>query len=206
MPAPTRFVALFRALNVGGHGVVKMADLRASFEAFGATDVTTHIQSGNVLFTSRSGDADRVARALEAHLAKHLGCTTTAFVFSRQELERAAAHNPFSPRAREATQRCQLMFLSAAPTAERRDALMAVQRDDYLFHVHQQLLYIAYAKSLGGNRRSVDFERVLGVRGTARAWNVIDALIALLGDDAKPPAKRAVGRRAVARPKRAASR
>ncbi len=50
MKANNTFIALFRAINVGGHAVVKMADLKKMFENLGFSDVTTYIQSGNVVF------------------------------------------------------------------------------------------------------------------------------------------------------------
>ena len=56
---PTTYVALLRGINVGGQNVIKMDELRATFEELGLSDVRTHIQSGNVVF--RSPDADKHA-------------------------------------------------------------------------------------------------------------------------------------------------
>ncbi len=52
-----RYVALLRAINVGGSSLMKMADLRARCEALGLQDVSTYIQTGNVLFSSSEGAA-----------------------------------------------------------------------------------------------------------------------------------------------------
>ena len=57
-----RFVALLRGINVGGKNVIRMADLRACFEADGFDDVRTYIQSGNVLFTASGSPAALTAR------------------------------------------------------------------------------------------------------------------------------------------------
>lgn len=65
---PTRrYVALLRGINVGGHGIIKMADLKKLFESFGLTDVVTYIQSGNVLFRTEESDPARLALQLEKH-------------------------------------------------------------------------------------------------------------------------------------------
>ena len=66
MASGVQYLALLRGINVGGKNLVKMADLRAAFEAMGFDDVATYIASGNVLFRAprqarRAGLADRIA-------------------------------------------------------------------------------------------------------------------------------------------------
>lgn len=180
--AARRYVALVRGINVSGHGVIPMAELRDLFESLGVSDVSTYIQSGNVLFTDHGPDRARLTRRLEKGLAAGLDRPVTVFVLTREELQDAAAHNPFDPAARKATHQCQLMFLSAEPDASHRKALMEMQGDEYRFHVQGSVLYYAYDRSRAGRRRrNIDFERVLGVAGTTRTWKVVDRLIHLLG-------------------------
>jgi uncharacterized protein (DUF1697 family) len=173
-----RYVALLRAINVGGHGVVKMADLKRTFESLGLDDVVTYIQSGNVLFMCERASAKVLAARIEEALRRSCGVSATAFVLTPEELEKAAAQNPF---AAEDGQRCHVTFLSAEPTAEKRKALMAMQRDDYQFVVRDRILYYAYPASLAGHRRTIDFEKVLGVTATARNVKVVDELVRLGG-------------------------
>ena len=69
------------------------------------------------------------------------------------------------------------MFLSDEPDAERIKALMALQGDEYRFHVRRRVLYYSYPRTVAGHRRSINFEKVLGVAGTARTWKVVNTLI-----------------------------
>lgn len=180
MAEPTRrYVALLRGINVGGHGIIKMADLKKLFESFGLTDVVTYIQSGNVLFRTEESDPARLALQLEKQLASSTGNDIKVLVLTPAELERAAANNPFDPERLDKEQRCHLMFLSAEPDAARREALMALEGEEYRFHIQDRVLYYAYLRKYDGRRRSIDFERVLGVTGTARTWKVVDKLIEL---------------------------
>jgi uncharacterized protein (DUF1697 family) len=180
MPAaPRRYVALLRAVNVGG-SFVKMADLRARCEAAGLADVSTYIQSGNLLLSSAERDPARLARRIEAALEPALRRPTTVFLRTRAQLAKAAAANPFEPRRLEAEQRCHLMFLSRAPAPPRRAALLALAGEDYRFAVRGPVLYYAYSRAFDGRRRAIDFEKVLGVTGTARTWKVVDKLVELL--------------------------
>ena len=66
-------VALLRGINVGGKNLIKMADLKACFEADGYADVVTFIQSGNVLFTARGVPAAELANDIERVLSNTFG-------------------------------------------------------------------------------------------------------------------------------------
>jgi len=175
-----RYLALIRAINVGGNSVVKMADLRHALEGTDFTDVTTYIQTGNVIFGSSDTDSGRLARKMEKRLEASLGFKSTVFVLSLDELRTAAARNPFAG-SDERHEVCHLMFLSGTPDPERRRMLMGMQGEEYAFHVDGPVLYYAYPKASAGRRRNIDFEKVLGVRGTSRSRKVVDTLIGMLG-------------------------
>ena len=66
----TVFVALLRAVNVGGTGMLSMVDLKALCEEIGFIDVRTYIQSGNVVFRTGEDEATVQARLEEALAAK----------------------------------------------------------------------------------------------------------------------------------------
>mgnify|MGYP006206214219 CR=1 FL=1 len=91
-------VLLLRGINVGGHAKVPMADLRQIATAAGALEVTTHLNSGNVLFhvdrqPGHEADADAwdLASAVESALAAELGLTVTVIPASRADLDTALA-------------------------------------------------------------------------------------------------------------------
>jgi uncharacterized protein (DUF1697 family) len=100
-------------------------------------------------------------------------------VLTPEQLKTAADNNPFHPQRQDGEQQCHLMFLSGEPDPAHRAALMALQGDDYRVAVRGKVLYYTYPRALAGSRRSVNFEKVLGVSGTARTWKVVDKLIEL---------------------------
>jgi uncharacterized protein (DUF1697 family) len=61
----TVFVALFSGINVGGNRIVKMAELKSFFEGLGFTQVATYVQSGNVVFRAKKGNAASLTREIE---------------------------------------------------------------------------------------------------------------------------------------------
>ncbi len=80
-------VALLRGINVGGNNIIKMVALRASFEAMGFTEVVTYIQSGNVVFSSKSGDKARMTSTIEQALDKTFDYSSRVVIVSASELE-----------------------------------------------------------------------------------------------------------------------
>ena len=78
-------VAFLRAINVGGHGVIRMDDLRAAFERAGGRDVRTFIQSGNVLFAASPREASGIAKRAAVDAARVTGSVPDVMVRSAAE-------------------------------------------------------------------------------------------------------------------------
>src|SRR5690242_2672898 len=89
-----RFIALLRAVNVGGR-TVKMDRLRELFEQIKLQNVETYIASGNVIFDSTAAAASLESR-IEKQLAKTLGFAVPTLVRSAPDLVAAAEHEPFA--------------------------------------------------------------------------------------------------------------
>jgi uncharacterized protein (DUF1697 family) len=90
------FVALLRGINVGGNNMISMKALKASFERLGFTDVSTYINSGNILFRTRIADARKLELKIEKMLAAEyeLGCRVV--VRSAAEMARLVEKLPKS--------------------------------------------------------------------------------------------------------------
>jgi uncharacterized protein (DUF1697 family) len=132
-----KYVALLRAINVGGH-VVKMDRLRALFEALGFASVETFIASGNVIFDSPSKSAKALERKIEAHLREALGYEVATFVRSTRELAEVARHAPFGG-AEEGT--LYVCFLREAPGPDAVAKVMALATPVDEFRVSGREVY-----------------------------------------------------------------
>jgi len=88
------YVALLRAVNVGGTGKLPMTALKVVCEELGFSDVKTYIQSGNVLFRADEPEA-KVEQKLDEALGKLLGKKPGVMLRSRKELDAIAANAPF---------------------------------------------------------------------------------------------------------------
>lgn len=89
------YFAFLRGINLGNRRL-KMDDLRARFEELKFADVETFIASGNVIFSSREGDATKLTKKIETHLQAKLGYPVDTFLRTRAELAAVAAFRPFA--------------------------------------------------------------------------------------------------------------
>lgn len=83
-PSATVFVALLRGVNVGGNNIISMKSLKTSFEQLGFSDVSTYINSGNILFKAKERNARKLETKIEAMLSRdyNLGCKVVVRSFS----------------------------------------------------------------------------------------------------------------------------
>lgn len=89
-----QYVALLRGINVGGKGLIKMADLRVEFERLGFQSVRTYIQSGNVLFHAKEADKLKLENKIEKALLAKFKVATRVMLRSKREMTQVIAHLP----------------------------------------------------------------------------------------------------------------
>ena len=192
MPVMRTHVALLRGVNVGKHNRIAMADLREIATALGLADVTTYVQSGNVVFTASGTDTATLASDLERGIAEHSGVRPDVVVLSRDELVRVVADNPFPE---ETNPKClHVVFHRGDPgpdaaakvaAAEQRardkgsrDAGTVVGRNIYL-HTPDGLGRSELAAQLNRPRSSGNARTAPAV-STTRNWTTVTNLVTLL--------------------------
>lgn len=176
------YVALLRGINVGGNRLVSMDALRELCTNLGHQRVQTYVQSGNVVFQSRSAAVERMAKDLHRGIARELGVADVTVVMrAAQELEAAVAANPFSEAEQHPTM-VHVLFLAEMPDpalvrAAVREA-QAVHPDRFV--VSGREAYLWFAKGAGKSKLANNFlEKRLKVPGTARNWNTVNKLVAM---------------------------
>jgi len=160
------FAGLLRAINVAGSGKLTKDTLIALCEEAGFGDVSTYIQSGNVVFTTQLSEA-KARTKLEKALTEQLGKPGHAALRSADELESLIAKNPY-PEA--PSNRVMVMFLGQAPT--RADLMTVVAPDGEEVALAGRDLYIHYPNGLGRSRLKLPFAE----HGTTRNMNTVSKL------------------------------
>jgi len=168
----TAFVALLRAVNVGGTGKLPMRDLKAMCEGLGFGQVRTYIASGNVVFKCGQSEAT-VKASLEAAMRAFAGKPVGVFVRTGPEMAAIVAGNPF-PDALPA--RVAVHFLEALPPADALDLIRG--RDGEEIARGRREIYVHYVNGMGRSRLTIPAAAV----GTARNMNTVAKLAAMASD------------------------
>ena len=180
--AMTVFIALLRAVNVGGTGKISMKDLKAALEGSGLTRVTTYIASGNIVFSygRNMGEAKKLIADV---LSKRFGMeANNVIVRSPSDLQKVIDSNPFGDAAELRPNRLIVVYLDGLPDRQANEAL-ANYKGPEILHLSENHLYIDYKESIGNSKLTPAFlNRTLKVAGTGRNWNTTLKLLELAGN------------------------
>jgi uncharacterized protein (DUF1697 family) len=174
-----RYVALLRSVNVAGHGRLAMDELRASIESLGYTDVTTYIQTGNVLFSAASKSETALVSAIEQRLAEDFGDSPAVILRSVADLRRVGASSPYAKAGADKA-RHHVTFLATVPPQAALTALKLPPsgRDELV--VDGKEVYVHTPDGYANTKYTGTFlERRLGVVSTTRNWNTVTKLCEL---------------------------
>lgn len=178
-----RVIVLLRAVNVGGC-VLKMADLKDVLANCGGRDVRTLLQSGNaVCDVAAAGGATRdrkLEAVIESELTSRLKISPDVFVRTADEWDDSIAANPFEE-VKTDPAHMVLMTLKSAVDAAGVQAVEKAIKGRERVHSHGRSLYIVYPDGIGTSKlTNAAIEKSLGIRGTARNWNTVLKLQALV--------------------------
>lgn len=112
-----KYVALLRAINVGGNSIIKMADLRSAFIKTGYLNASTYIQSGNVIFEANAKDLFKTRAAIEEMLSKEFSYNATVILRSHNELIKTVNEAPNTWNT-EPDLRCYVAFVREPVTSQ----------------------------------------------------------------------------------------
>jgi uncharacterized protein (DUF1697 family) len=184
-------VALLRGINLGGKNKVAMADLRTLVAGLGHADVSTYIQSGNVLFSAAPGaDCAGTAQAMSEAIAATLGVTAPVVVITRDELAEIHAASPFpgepDPKRVHAVVLSQPPGPELAAKLEKAVAQASAKADPSAVAAVGRTLYLHTPAGYGRSDLAAAVLRIVsspkaGLTGTARNWATMTKLLDLCG-------------------------
>ncbi len=180
----TIYLSLLRGINIGGHNKIKIADLKALYESLGLGQVTTYIQSGNVLFSSEKNEtkeelASRISLAIEAKF----GFGVPVVIRTKEEMQQIVTQNPFTEEAETAPDKMVVMFLGSAPDIVTLAKIKEKIDDNSRFAFIGNMLYFFYPDGYGQTKwHSNFFEKQLRTTVTARNWTTTCKLAGMAAD------------------------
>ena len=162
----TAYVALLRAVNVGGTGKLPMSELKAMCEAAGFEQVRTYIASGNVVFTSDKSE-HAVRAEIEKRLEDYAGKPVGVLVRTAAEMAETLKRNPFPDRPGN---RVVALFVDEPLPKDALDHAKGVK--DEQMKLGEREIYIFYGDGMADSRLGIPAAK----RGTARNMNTVAKL------------------------------
>ena len=180
----TRFVALFRGINVGKAKRIAMADLRALLIDMGYTDVQTLLNSGNATFHSPSSSAAKHATRIRVAVAQVLGVDALVIVKAAKDIADVVSCNPFAEQLLDPSR--VLVALTSDNSALQKLAPLADDEwGNESLHIRPHAAYIWCADGILQSKVAVVLLKALGDIGTTRNWATVEKIHALLQNKPK---------------------
>ena len=166
------YIALFRAINVGGKNSLPMKELVAILEKLGGQKIKTYIQSGNAVFQSTEKNLSELSKRLTAEIKKRRGFEPYVLIVGFDALEEAMAGNPF-PEGEADPSSLHLGFLASVPKNPDLQKLDSLRKESERFHLSERVFYLHAPEGVGRSRLAASTEKLLGVPMTDRNWRTV---------------------------------
>ena len=177
----TEYVALLRGINVGGNNLIKMTELARCFEKQGLSGVKTYIQSGNVLFDAGSSPPAKIARSLEAAIAKTFDCRASVALRSKKEMKSIVLDAPKGFGKQPEKYRYDVVFLFEPLTAKEALANLPLREGvDQAFAGKGVLYFSRLAAKATQSKLSKVASMPMYKSMTIRNWNTTTKLLSLM--------------------------
>lgn len=171
------YIVLLRGVNVSGKNIVKMADLKTVLNDNGFKNVSTYIQSGNIILSSDL-QKDEITSKVQRLIYDHFQLQIAVFCLDLQEMETALKHNPFTDNIEP--NKLFFTFLNEEPFQDLLIDLSAIDFAKDQFKVIDKVLYFYLPEGMSNSKLNNNFfEKKLKVTATGRNLNTIHKLIDL---------------------------
>ena len=172
------YIAIFRGINVGGNNILPMKSLAALMAKLGYEDVTTYIQSGNVVFKCDEKSVATIEERIAAAIAKAHKFKPRILILTVSALKNAIKNNPF-PEATSNHKSLHLWFLTGPCKAPNIEGLDALKAKNEAYRLDKNVFYFHAPDGIGKSKLAGRVDKLLGVEATARNWQTVTKVFEL---------------------------
>ncbi len=175
------YVALLRGINLGGHKIVKMDQLRKTLEELGFEDVKTYIQSGNVVFKAPTQTPENLAKRIEEKVLRQFGFPVPVVVKTAGEIGEVIRNNPLVKEKGIDPSKLHVTFLWSAPEKNALKMLDAIDAVPDQFRCSGEAIYLYCPNGYGESKLTNNvLEKVLRAGATTRNWKTVNQLYQMI--------------------------
>jgi uncharacterized protein (DUF1697 family) len=171
-----RYVALLRGINVGGNTMIKMTELKSSFETLGFKNVTSYINSGNLAFDANKTAEEKLAGKIEKAIASGFGMKIQVMVREQSSIAEILTNNPFKGEF-ESHKEMHVLFMKDKMPEDKQAQLLENNRHNEKFAVCGREIYALLKLGVADSLLGKGFiERKLKTPITARNWRTVEKI------------------------------
>ncbi len=177
-----KYLALLRGINVGGNNIIRMADLISCFEEMGLKDVSTYIQSGNVIFRSGAKNKAGLTKEIEERLSGRFNYQSRVAVFSHQQLKDIVGEAPPDFGMESEKYKYDVLFLIEPLTAKELMKKVNPRVEVDRVYAGESALYFSRLISEASHSRLTKIITIPEYKSiTIRNWNTATRLLEMMG-------------------------
>ena len=173
-----RWIGLFRGINVVGNNLLPMASLVRHLEALKLKNIRTYIQSGNVVFDTKSTNLTSLSKSIVARIEEEHGFAPKLLLLSPDTLQKAINDNPY-PDAASEPKSLHFFFLEKPSAKPNTEALELAKAKTESYVLTDLVFYLHAPDGIGRSKLASTAEKHLGVTATARNFRTVERLMAL---------------------------
>lgn len=174
------YISILRGINVSGHKKVPMAELKQLYEELNFKNITTYIQSGNVIFEHNKTEDSTLAKKISKKILEKFKFEVPVIIRSSKEIEKVVKSNPFLKEKNIDPEKLHVTFLEEAPEKELVDKIKDLEFNSDRFVIKDMEVFL-YCPDGYGNTKLTNtfFENKLKVTATTRNWKTTNKLLEL---------------------------
>ena len=170
----SRYISILRGINVSGQKAIKMADLKTLYEKLQLENVSTYIQSGNVVFDSPIKPTNKL---IENAIEKRYGFSVPVILRTDKEWIKIIASNPFAKDPNKDVNKMHIVFLVDNPALTSMDKLEKAKHPSEEYALNGREVFLYCPNGYGKTKLSNTFiEKTLKTTATTRNWKTVNKL------------------------------
>lgn len=177
------YISILRGINVSGQKLIKMDALKKAYENLGFQNVSTYVQSGNVIFSASGTEPEKLEKMIYNQIEKDFGFEVPVMVLTVEKLKQVVDNNPFVIDPAKDPAFLHVTFLSSKPGKYDSSAIEAKKQDGEEISFTGEAVYLYCPNGYGRTKLNNNFlEAKLKVTATTRNWKTTNELLKMALD------------------------
>ncbi|MCU5376262.1 DUF1697 domain-containing protein [Bacillus cereus] len=170
----TIYIALLRGINVGGHKIIKMADLKEMFESIGLKQIKTYIQSGNIVFKSEE-NITFLKERIQSEIKNVFGFDVPVMLSTHDEFINIIKRCPYEADSLLEGESIYVAFLANELSEKEKGQLLMQKNETEDCYIHKKVVYLLFKNSIRNSKLMNQFQK-LHTPATVRNWRTVNKL------------------------------